>query len=463
MNKTILFSPIGGTDPISNTNGSDGSMLHICRHYKPNIVYLYMSKEILDNHIADNRYIYVLERLAELQNRWINVIEDFDFSDIKSRINTAKSVMNCILVKRPELVEVQSFNDFYNEFRKLIKQIYGTMDSTDQLLLNISSGTPAMKSGLLVLATMGEFKCKNIQVTTPVRKMNEHRHSGYNIKQLWELNDDKKELSELRCVEVECPSLSAIKYEEIMKSLIKEYDYFAALQIAKRDEMRDRTKSYIELLEMANDRLNFNYSEAIKINNYYNMDLFYKGLQEHKIECFEYALILGVKKEKKEYADFIRGLTPLLVSLFEEILKYNCKINIDDYCDIEDKFNRKWSKEKLKGKEIEQILLNTYKGNFKYDFVYSNHIVLLLQKFSKDTALKDTVEKLRKVERNVRNMAAHNMVSVSEDKIKQILGFTTDNIMLYIKKCFNYTGMKIQDKQWYAYDYMNTKIIERIS
>ena len=43
MNR-ILFSPLGKTDPISNMR--DGSMLHICRIYKPNIVYLYMSSEI---------------------------------------------------------------------------------------------------------------------------------------------------------------------------------------------------------------------------------------------------------------------------------------------------------------------------------------------------------------------------------------------------------------------------------
>ena len=45
MNQTILFTPVGGTDPISSTNCKDGSMLHICRFYKPNKVIMYMSKE----------------------------------------------------------------------------------------------------------------------------------------------------------------------------------------------------------------------------------------------------------------------------------------------------------------------------------------------------------------------------------------------------------------------------------
>ena len=45
MGKRILFSPVGGTDPIKYC--SDGSMLHICRHYQPDEVVLYLSKEMI--------------------------------------------------------------------------------------------------------------------------------------------------------------------------------------------------------------------------------------------------------------------------------------------------------------------------------------------------------------------------------------------------------------------------------
>ena len=48
MNEKILFTPVGGTDPISSTNCFDGAILHICRYYKPNKVIMYMSKEMLD-------------------------------------------------------------------------------------------------------------------------------------------------------------------------------------------------------------------------------------------------------------------------------------------------------------------------------------------------------------------------------------------------------------------------------
>ena len=154
MGKIILFSPVGGTDPISVANKKDGSLLHICRWYKPDEVILYMSAEIMENHKKDNRYIYCLEKLSELINK----------------------KMEYRFIERPELTEVQDFNFFYNEFREILKQTYKQMNKGDKLLLNVSSGTPAMKSALLGISNLGELPFKAIQVTTPDESMNKVRN-----------------------------------------------------------------------------------------------------------------------------------------------------------------------------------------------------------------------------------------------------------------------------------------------
>ena len=62
MGRKILFSPIGGTDPIKYYR--DGSMLHICRHYQPDIVYLYLSHELLAYHKKDNRYVDAVSQIG---------------------------------------------------------------------------------------------------------------------------------------------------------------------------------------------------------------------------------------------------------------------------------------------------------------------------------------------------------------------------------------------------------------
>ena len=146
MNQIILFSPVGGTDPISMNNCRDGSMLHICRQYRPTRVILYMSQEVLENQAADDRYRYALRKLFELQKR-----EHVEICEIE----------------RPELTSVHEFDYFYEDFRNIIGTIFASMDETDRLLINVSSGTPAMKSGLLVLQTMGGFPAAAIQGAPP--------------------------------------------------------------------------------------------------------------------------------------------------------------------------------------------------------------------------------------------------------------------------------------------------------
>ena len=84
----ILFSPLGGTDPISNFR--DGSMLHICRIYKPDIVILYMSKEMYDYHVKDKRYLYCLDKLSELIDHKFEVklIERPELTeDVREQVN----------------------------------------------------------------------------------------------------------------------------------------------------------------------------------------------------------------------------------------------------------------------------------------------------------------------------------------------------------------------------------------
>lgn len=66
----VLFSPVGGTDPLSNDNYQDGAILHIVRNYRPNKIVLFVSREILEKHKKDNRYIQSLYLLyKELTKR----------------------------------------------------------------------------------------------------------------------------------------------------------------------------------------------------------------------------------------------------------------------------------------------------------------------------------------------------------------------------------------------------------
>ena len=442
MNQTILFTPVGGTDPISSTNCRDGSMLHICRVYQPDKVIMYMSKEMLAFQEQDDRYRYCLDQLSALQGHQ----------------------MQYEMIERKDLVSVHEFDYYYQDFREIIQKICQKMDESDTLLLNVSSGTPAMKSGLLVLLTLGEFPAKAIQVATPERKINEHVHRDYDVKLLWELNEDNEKDFENRCKEVQCPTLSNIKKEEIIKKHISVYDYAAALDVVNSLPERE-TELYRNLIYMASRRVLLDFvgvDEMIKKTRYQCLPV--RSSADRKY--FEYALNVDIKLKKKEYADFIRSITPLVVDLFEIILKKQCRIIVDEYCDVRKQKGmlvRSWSPKKLEGTDVKRILDTMYGKRFQCGAVYSDHLKGLIQANVQDQHLKDLVGALRQVEAKIRNLAAHEIVSVTDASILQRTGYTGEKIMEMIKELFNYTGISIKKEYWDSYEVMNQEILNRMS
>lgn len=441
MGKTILFTPVGGTDPISASNCYEGAVLHICRYYKPDKVILYMSREMLENQEKDNRYLYCLERLEKLQSRTI----EYE------------------IVERRELSNVHEFDYFYEDFRAIIQNIYASMKEGDSLLLNISSGTPAMKSGLLVLQTIGEFPATLIQVATPEKGMNEHIHKGYDVETLWDLNQDNLPDAKNRCKEITCPSLKKIKQEEIIKKHIEAYDYNAALSVTETMKQED-VRKYRSIIELASRRVLLDFAGVDKIARQTGFDCIpVKASSDRKL--FEYALNMDIRLKRGEYVDFIRAITPLLVDLFELVLKKQCGVDINDYCEVK-KYKkvsrRQWSESKLQKTEVKQVLDKAFQGKFNGTDIYAVHLKYLIDHFSDNSTLKELVEKLRSVEEQIRNDAAHDVISVTEETIIQKTGFTSTKIMQMIQNLFYYTGISVKKEYWKSYDEMNMRILKEI-
>ena len=128
--RCVLFTPVGGHDPIASYR--DGAVLHICRVYRPEKVYLYLSHEMLERSRQDDRYRASLMKLQEHLH--------YQIKEIK-------------MIERDELTQVQLFDAFYTDFDQILRQIHAENPDCE-LLLNLSSGTPAMKSALNVISVL---------------------------------------------------------------------------------------------------------------------------------------------------------------------------------------------------------------------------------------------------------------------------------------------------------------------
>lgn len=434
MGKKYLFSPVGNTDPIKYFH--DGSLLHICRHYLPDIVYLYLSKEMIANHKKDNRYVRSIELLSEKLGHDIEVH----------------------IIENDQMVNVQQYDAFFAEFRKIIGAIEKSKNKEDTLLVNMASGTPAMKSALLVMATLAEYRFIPIQVSTPQKKGNleyEDR-DDYDVDTNWELDEDNKAEAENRCSEIKCMNLIRLLKLDIIKKHLLTYDYRAALEVGKDIKEDISTEAY-HWLEAAAARSVLDWNKMNKFLPKGNGIVTPIKAGDIKRELFEYTLILDLKQKRGEYADFVRAVTPLGVDLMEMIIEQYCDVKISDYYTGK-QATKKWNQRKLIGTDFLQILKGDY-TDFRFGPVYSSSLINVVKAKCSDELLKKRAEELVEIEQKTRNIAAHNIVSVTEEWVKEQTGKSVSDIMWLIIYMCGCIKINTREENWNSYDIMNQHII----
>ena len=86
----------------------------------------------------------------------------------------------------------------------------------------------------------------------------------------------------------------------------------------------------------------------------------------------------------------------------------------------------------------------------------------LILGLSNDEKLNKLVNEIGKAEEKIRNLAAHEIVSVNDKMIQQYTELNAQGIMNRIKQLFHYTGIPVRDEYWKSYDVMNDMILKKI-
>lgn len=406
-------------------------------------------------HLLDEAGDSFHEKLFELiDNRYVETLNLLgDFLNHKFEVH---------IIENPDMVEVQQYDVFYDEFRKIISEIEEQKEKEDQLLVNMASGTPGMKSALLIMATLAEYRFLPIQVSTPQKKSNlEHEERDeYDVKANWELNEDNEESAENRCQEVKCLNLMRLLKIDMIKKHLLSYDYHAALAVGK--EIKDELNPVAwKWLQSADARAVLDWERMNRVLPENNGIISAVRQENKKKILFEYLLALDLKVKRGEYADFIRGITPLGVDLLEMVLEQYCQIDIRQYYMKNAKNGRKWSRGRMEGTEVQEIMNARY-SSFNYKDVYSRHLQLVIEKKCKDDLLKQRTEELVQIEYNVRNIAAHNIVSATPEWVKEQAGRSVEDILWLLKYICEQVKINTRKENWDSYDYMNKRIIEEL-
>lgn len=428
----VLFSPVGSTDPISNCR--DGGMLHICRVYRPDKVYLYLSQEMCEYHDRDNRYEQAIQLLAKEENFPCDVESIFD--------RTMK--------------EVQLFDVFINSFEKILQEIR-EKEKPEEILVNISSGTPAMKSSLQMIALLHN-DMKAIQVTTPAKSSNRYHEDreNYELEIQWECNEDRTPDFENRCTESNAKRMMDRIKKENIKKYIDVYDYEAA-KIQAMDLYEQPEQEFFDCLEIAIQRTKLNLQYVNGERKKYHIAAWFPVVQSREMREFEYLLAMQTKLWKKQYVDFVRDITPIFYSLSERALKKYCNL---EFKDIGEEKGNAWflSLDKLKQQGITPEHLWRDTTN-----ISAYNIMKIMEKKNAQSAILNIMGDIRKVEKEVRHLAAHQIVGATSEWIEKRTGFTTEQVMDKVFELAKLVGLPVSKENRAAYHTMNRQLIQMLS
>lgn len=431
-----LFSPIGSSDPVRN--GYDGAFIHICRKYKPEKIILFFSNEMLFYHKRDNRYLESVELLKKEPG-----FENWN-PDIECK-------------EHDDLIEVQKMDCYIDSFSEIIKELEDICSDGDTVLLNISSGTPAMKSTLQLLSTRNRKLLKPIQVDTPLRKCN-NDIDEYHIEETWICNNDNDpEKYQDRCTDSENDNLFLYLQKENIRALIKNYDYFGALTIAKQIS-DDLSKAFLDLLEGAKNRLALDYLTANQCFKKNGFKLLYNETGNIS-KIFEYILWLNIKIKTNNYIEFSRGITPV----FEELLFYLVEKKVSS-CVCDDGKKAKWDVKKLKeSDEFKNInFVKELPDIYPTSYIKSENLIELVKEyFGNDSELLNRIDRIREFESGTRNIVAHEIQAISANKVMQCDRVFEDLKFLMTKaRIINGNNMK---SFLAGYDEMNDFLLSKMN
>ncbi len=412
----ILFSPVGTADPL--TILGEGPLLQIVRNYQPQKIVLFLSPEMAKYEDVDSRYTLAIEKLAN---------EELG-------IETPE-----IQEERSERTDVHRYDFYIEDFSQILTRLHDENPDAE-IIVNVSSGTPAMEQALVALDAFGRLGLRAIQVATPKKGTNDpgdrEDPNEYSLDTLWKLNLENEHRNENRCIEVESAHFGDLLLRDNTRALVNNYDYVAASILA--DQSKTFPSEAKGLIDGCVERMNLNYSKAAN---------FFKGTDfafDPNKKLQEYLGILEVCLERQQWADYLRAMTP---AFFETLCVYINRYMDKRYPD------KKWllrgDANKLNVSAVdglepfEQVfdmpqLKEQLKERHKNPILHTSDLVRLIKRmYPEENQARKDLEQLRELEKAARNQVAHSIVRVDKKNLEKTANISLDkslNLLFKLNK-----------------------------
>lgn len=413
----VLFSPIGDTDPIRNCY--DGACLHIVRHYQPDKVILFLTKTMSDMERKNHCYSRAIKHVAPACQ--IEII----YTDI---------------------VAAHLYDSFINI---LPSEVHKINTGDDEILLNLSSGTPQIKTMMAILSV--ESNLRGIQVVSPNKASNSqtpHMTADDDVEAMLLNNFDDDPEAENRCQEPPLRTIRAFGERQRLLSLIDMYEYAGAYSLARgssnvSQEVKDILHHAVLRQKMLKTEARKVLSSIDGIKLFPNVSNIKNKSQQEKIEnLIEYLLNVVVTQHK----GYIGELLVKSNSYLSELLQYH--INNNSQLSLRECMNgEKISASKLRSRYVElfERLDRDFADGFRDNAPNIGVLCTICCYIDEQGLLKNqepygqVVDLLHKLAANdgfrkMRNSAAHNIANTNEERLRSVIGMSSQELLHLLVK-----------------------------
>ena len=380
----VLISAVGNTDPIRNFH--DGGLVHIARKYRPDKIIIVFSEELI-------------RKKDDVEK----VIRSIDSKYVPEIVYHEPIILNN---------EVHIFDTMFEQFDAIIREYY-TKD--DEFILNLSSGTPQIKSALFVLNRLSEINVKAVQVPSPENKSNAGvgHDDSEDIDVLIDTNMDNKQDYVDRTIEDTSDKFKQGLMKKTLRDFIKKYDYKASLEIANQlpdfPGLKDCRKKLQDIVDSL-DR-----QDVPQV-------LQKKKWSEEQKKVLNAYLTIDLQKERGNFSEGLIRIKNLTEFILEDYIENRYPGFLDNYMNESEK---------------------NYLGIHDYKKILQ----------TKNRTLSDNIEPILKMNKT-RNKVAHRLDSIKAEDLKE-LGPVLKTLKGLVKEQYQLT-----EKDFHFYKEFNKELLE---
>lgn len=413
---SVLYSCFGTTDPVRGMR--DGGLMHILRFERPEVVYLFLSKEIVELDKKDGR---IAKSFVHMKEAWGGYAPE-------------------VIRMETEIEDPSDMDILLDPMTALVDRMHREQPG-GRYLFNLSSGTPQMQIILSQMAMDSRFPdTVGIQVKNPEQASGREARTNtrtFSIEDALETNIDDEEDALNRCV---VPQMLAIRREAVkneVKSLLEQRNYAAIARM--KAELPDAVTRLARHLDYRSHFLLEEAKKAAKGLEGYGLQAEGAFLTRNAYELVEYFTMLKHLVHLKRYTDFILRLNPFLVRLQRELLAPLLKKQ-----GLQEKnlFGRKGEELMVERWRLEEQvpgLLSYIEQNFGSvikDSAPASVVILnlMLSYFKADGDAISILKKCEKCNQELRNTVAHNLYSITNEDIKATCGSKAEELVLQLER-----------------------------